>query len=127
MDTIKVRMQISTQSFTSIVLNTFRNEGALAFYKGMELPLLIIPLVNACCFTVYEFSKRTLMSHDGNPMPYWKMYIECYIYIINIYSIICGMLSGSATAMISGPIELVKIRLQAQRTLVLSGPYEVIK
>ena len=35
MDTIKVRMQISTDSFKTILVSTFREEGALAFFKGM--------------------------------------------------------------------------------------------
>jgi solute carrier family 25 carnitine/acylcarnitine transporter 20/29 len=53
--------------------NTYVKEGALAFYKGMEFPLIAVPIINACVFTSYEFWKRILETDDIAPMEYWKV------------------------------------------------------
>lgn len=64
MDTIKVRMQISTANFRTIVKQTWKNEGFLAFFKGMEFPLIAVPAINAVVFTTFEFWKRLLHYHN---------------------------------------------------------------
>lgn len=74
MDTVKVRMQISTNSLFAVIRNTYR-EGPLTFFRGMEFPLLSVPIINACVFTSYEFWRRILQSNDDVPMEYWKVYI----------------------------------------------------
>lgn len=74
MDTVKVRMQVSTSGMLAVIKNTFREEGALAFYKGMEFPLIAVPLINACVFTTYEFCRRNLQKDDNLPMDYWKVF-----------------------------------------------------
>ena len=47
-----------------IVIDTYKNEGILAFYKGMSFPILSVPLINASVFTTYEFWKRFFREPD---------------------------------------------------------------
>ena len=44
----------------SVVASTFRNEGILAFYKGMGPPLVTVPLINSIIFASYEFYKKMI-------------------------------------------------------------------
>lgn len=44
----------------NVVANTFKNEGFLAFYKGISSPLMSTPLVNAIVFGTYSTSKAVI-------------------------------------------------------------------
>ena len=59
-DSIKVRMQKMDGSNTmrDVMRLTYKNEGALAFYKGGSPPLVMFPVINAIVFSSYEFCKR---------------------------------------------------------------------
>jgi hypothetical protein len=48
------------------------NEGFLAFFKGMQFPLIAVPLINSCVFSVYEFWKRLLHTHSDEKFPIFK-------------------------------------------------------
>lgn len=58
MDTLKVRMQMSKDNFFKSIYKIIKNEGMLAFYKGMTFPFLSVPILNAIVFAVYEYSRR---------------------------------------------------------------------
>jgi hypothetical protein len=64
-------MQIACASkkvtMTKVIKDTLKNEGPLAFYKGVGPPLVTVPLVNSIVFASFEFCKRTmgvLPGHD---------------------------------------------------------------
>lgn len=86
--------------------NTYKNEGYLAFYRGMEFPLIAVPILNAVVFTTYEFCRRIITTDDMAPMEYWKMYK-----FIHNFRAICGGSAGFVSAFLSSPIELAKCRL----------------
>lgn len=58
MDTVKVRMQMSDNSMINTIKGIFLKEGFFGYYKGMQFPLLAVPLINSCVFTVYEYCRR---------------------------------------------------------------------
>ena len=41
-----------------VISQTLRNEGFLAFYKGLGSPLLTVPLINSIIFAAYENYKN---------------------------------------------------------------------
>ncbi|CAD8069407.1 unnamed protein product [Paramecium sonneborni] len=103
MDTLKVRMQMSKENFWRSIIKIIKNEGILAFYKGMTFPLLSVPFLNAIVFAVYEYSRRqfTGYNENGKSMSYFQ-------------TAICGGISGSCAAMLACSIDLTKCRLQMQ-------------
>ena len=42
----------------TIISQTVKNEGFLAFYKGIGPPLVTVPLINSIVFASYEFYKN---------------------------------------------------------------------
>jgi hypothetical protein len=48
----------------SLLRDMSKNEGILSLYKGMESPLITIPLVNSIVFGAYEFIKKILKLED---------------------------------------------------------------
>lgn len=42
----------------SVISSTIRNEGMMAFYKGIGPPLVTVPLINSIIFASYEFYKN---------------------------------------------------------------------
>ncbi|KAJ3178121.1 hypothetical protein HDU85_005646 [Gaertneriomyces sp. JEL0708] len=116
LDTIKVRLQSqiggapSVAHGTAAVSSTYykgpvdcavkivKGEGVRGLYKGMVSPLVGVAVVNSLLFGVYGSALRHISgSSDSN----------------DIKSIFfAGCVSGSVNALLSCPMELVKIRLQ---------------
>ena len=57
MQTAKLGSELSMRG---VIASTIRNEGVLAFYKGMGPPLLTVPLINSIIFASYEFYKKLI-------------------------------------------------------------------
>ena len=89
---------------SKIISNTLRNEGMLAFYKGMSAPLISVPLINSIIFASYEFYVRTenllFRSNKQN-----KSQIQFGV------ALRAGMFAGFVNSFILSPIELIKCRL----------------
>lgn len=101
-DTVKTRMQNSHKSLVSVMTSTIRQEGVLAFYKGITSPLASTPLINAVVFSTYEVSKVIIRNNtDLDKMNAMAM---------------AGAVAGFFNAFIAGPVELFKIKLQVQTT-----------
>lgn len=66
MDTLKVRMQMSKDNFFRSIYKIVKNEGVLAFYKGMSFPFLSVPFLNAIVFAVYEYSRRWFTGYNDD-------------------------------------------------------------
>lgn len=44
----------------AVINQTIKNEGFLAFYKGIGPPLITVPLINSIIFASYEFYKNLI-------------------------------------------------------------------
>lgn len=84
----------------------YKNEGVLSFYKGLESPLVTVPIVNALVFGAYEFYKKVNHVADEE-------------YLTFTGGLCAGMFAGFVNCIIIGPIELAKCRLQMQKNIVI--------
>ncbi|CAN8105035.1 unnamed protein product [Discula destructiva] len=106
-DIVKVRLQTSTAPLSALTAATsiYRNEGALAFYKGTLTPLLGIGACVSVQFGGFHAARRFFEERNGAganvPLSYGQYYAA-------------GAFAGVANSVISGPIEHVRIRLQTQ-------------
>ncbi|KAJ1569001.1 hypothetical protein HK405_011152, partial [Cladochytrium tenue] len=83
--------------------HTVRHEGVLGLYKGMASPLVGIAFVNAVLFSSYGWFKALLADPLRPDAP------------LSIPQIaVAGSGAGIINSFVAGPIELFKIRLQAQ-------------
>ena len=48
----------------TVIGQTMKNEGMLAFYKGIGPPLITVPLINSIIFASYEFYKNAIGVRD---------------------------------------------------------------
>ncbi|CCC09675.1 hypothetical protein SMACR_03708 [Sordaria macrospora] len=128
-DIVKVRLQTSTQysSALTAAASIYKNEGALAFYKGTLTPLLGIGACVSIQFGAFHSARRFLeqrrSASDKSFIPGVSnlSYGEYYA---------AGAFAGVANSVISGPIEHVRIRLQAQphgAGRLYSGPLDCVR
>ncbi|KAJ3042284.1 hypothetical protein HDV00_007651 [Rhizophlyctis rosea] len=116
LDTIKVRLQLEgpTARFKGghadkacpldCAIQTVRHEGVLGLYKGMAAPIAGIAFVNAVLFSAYGWLRNVLDPvHGANPA------------LMSLDRIaLAGAGAGAINSFVAGPIELLKIKLQAQ-------------
>jgi len=122
LDTIKVRMQLSRRSrekgvkrkgFIATGGDIIKKETPLGLYKGLGAVLTGIVPKMAIRFTSYEWYKQMLAREDGT--------------VSGAANFTAGLLSGITEAvMVVTPMEVVKIRLQAQHHS-MSDPLDVPK
>ncbi|KAI0475223.1 mitochondrial carrier domain-containing protein [Xylariaceae sp. FL0804] len=108
-DIVKVRLQTTSQYRGALDAATsiYRQEGALAFYKGTLTPLVGIGACVSIQFGAFGFAKRQLEAANaaaGHATPDLS-YAQYYG---------AGAFAGVANSVLSGPIEHVRIRLQTQ-------------
>lgn len=127
-DIVKVRLQTSTSNLTALTAATsiYRNEGALAFYKGTLTPLIGIGACVSVQFGGFHFARRFFEEQNvarhgaaaaGAPLSYAQYYAS-------------GAFAGVANSVISGPIEHVRIRLQTQphgAGKLYNGPLDCVR
>ncbi|KAF9280185.1 mitochondrial carrier domain-containing protein [Linnemannia elongata] len=112
LDTIKVRMQLAKNvarnasgqnlSFLGVGMRIVQRESPLALYKGLGAVTAGIVPKMAIRFTTFQFYKDVMVDKDGKP---WKLN--------NLWA---GLLAGVTEAvLVVTPMDVVKIRLQAQR------------
>lgn len=100
-DTLKTRMQADRLSLSKAYRQIAHKEGLKAFYKGMSTPFGTIPIINSIIFTTYEISKE-YFENEG------KTGLE--------YVALSGAIAGLANSYIIGPVELIKIKMQMQKS-----------
>lgn len=95
-----------------------KKEGPIGFFSGIGPPLVLSAAVNAIIFTCYNYTLKFLTRNNGilgeserKPV-FWQMFVA-------------GSTGGLAQSFITGPGELVKIRLQTNKEIRTS--YGVIK
>ncbi|CAO3589102.1 unnamed protein product [Absidia cylindrospora] len=104
LDTIKVRLQLDHGRFNGAwdcAVQTVKNEGLLALYKGMATPIVGIGAVNALLFAANSQFKKALQDHPGQ--------------VLSIGQIgLAGAGAGIVNSILASPVELLKIKMQAQ-------------
>ncbi|KAI5921926.1 mitochondrial carrier domain-containing protein [Camillea tinctor] len=124
-DIVKVRLQTTTQypSALEAATSIYKHEGALAFYKGTLTPLLGIGACVSVQFGAFGYARRWFESANALSAPsspslsYGQYYAS-------------GAFAGVANSVISGPIEHVRIRLQAQphgAGRLYAGPLDCVR
>lgn len=106
LDTVKVRSQIAPSGAFSgpmqVLTTTVKQEGILALYKGMASPLIGIAAQNAVLFTAFQSAKR-LISPETQRLSTAQVAAA-------------GAIAGGVNSILSSPVEMFKIRMQAQIT-----------
>ncbi|KAI9274317.1 putative mitochondrial ornithine transporter 1 [Phascolomyces articulosus] len=103
-DTIKVRLQLDHTRFNGAwdcALQTIRKEGFFALYKGMASPLVGIGAVNAVLFAANSSIKKAMQAYPGQTLSIGQIAIA-------------GAGAGIVNSALASPVELLKIKLQAQ-------------
>ena len=100
----------TTLNMRGVIANTIRNEGVLAFYKGMGPPLVTVPLINSIIFASYEFYKKLVNVESESEFTF----NQCMQ---------AGMFAGLINSFVLSPIELVKCRLQIQTEANIRNAY----
>jgi len=106
LDTIRVRLQTS-QKFSGALdcaTQTVRNEGALALYKGMAVPLMAQAVYKAVMFGAYNGSQTLLknfLKQPGGTTPVLAVH----------HLFVCGGVAGGVNSFVVTPVELIRNRL----------------
>eukprot|EP01125_Pyxidicula_operculata_P013902 TRINITY_DN4614_c0_g1_i2.p1 TRINITY_DN4614_c0_g1~~TRINITY_DN4614_c0_g1_i2.p1 ORF type:complete len:180 (-),score=18.19 TRINITY_DN4614_c0_g1_i2:35-574(-) len=110
LDVIKVRLQNPTSpaemhgSVFSLMKTMWKNEKLLGFYKGLTPPIVGEGLLNAVFFGTYAFMQRVLQKDPDVPLT-------------TLQGAIAGTVSGLVGAFVVSPYELVKIRIQLDKSV----------
>jgi solute carrier family 25 (mitochondrial carnitine/acylcarnitine transporter), member 20/29 len=123
-DIVKVRLQ-TTQQYTGALdaaTQIYKNEGALAFYKGTLTPLIGIGACVSVQFGGFHYARRAFeaqnTSKNGTPQLSYSQYYAA------------GAFAGIANTILSSPIEHIRIRLQTQphgANRLYSGPIDCVR
>lgn len=106
LDTVKVRMQRTPEAYASMadcVRKTMRGEGVTGLFKGLSPPLVSIAVYQAICFA--SFSAALARVTDAP---------EAEATASSLFA--AGSMSGLATVLVTTPTELIKIRLQLDKS-----------
>jgi len=105
LDTIRVRLQTSNKFAGAMdcAIQTVRNEGGLALYKGMAIPLLAQAVYKAIMFGGYNGSQKVMKK-----LLEWRGK-EPVLSIGHLF--ICGGIAGGMNSFVVTPVELIRNRL----------------
>jgi solute carrier family 25 (mitochondrial carnitine/acylcarnitine transporter), member 20/29 len=114
LDTVRVRLQTSNRyaGMTECMMRTFREEGFRGLYRGATSPLLGGALHNANIFFTYGQSKRFVGLMSGQ-VPGERLSV-CNTFW-------AGALAGLGVCIVETPVDLLKIKLQAQLVAASDG------
>mmetsp|Transcript_167377 Transcript_167377/g.406843 ORF Transcript_167377/g.406843 Transcript_167377/m.406843 type:complete len:309 (-) Transcript_167377:19-945(-) len=111
-DTVKVRMQVDTvgryKGTLDCVRQTAAQEGFSAFYKGTLSPLVGVGACVAIQFGVLESAKRAMVARRQAAGRSTQLSPAEFA--------LAGALAGAGNALVSTPVEHVRIRMQLQTT-----------
>ncbi|KAL5431951.1 hypothetical protein PMIN07_008810 [Paraphaeosphaeria minitans] len=123
-DIVKVRLQTTSQYSGALDAATkiYKNERALAFYKGTLTPLIGIGACVSVQFGGFHYARRAfeagnLEKTGSGDLSYSQYYAA-------------GAFAGIANTVLSSPIEHIRIRLQTQphgAAQLYNGPIDCIK
>jgi hypothetical protein len=117
MDVVKERLQIEGQLKTTeaysgslnALKQIIRHEGIKGLYRAYWMHQLTWAPFNGLYFAVYESTKNYI---SGTEKPSWQA------------RIIGGCLAGTVASLLTSPLDLVKTRLQVQRSNPTIFDYE---
>ena len=124
-DIVKVRLQTTQQYSGALDAATqiYKNEGALAFYKGTLTPLIGIGACVSVQFGGFHFARRQFEARNQQKsggtgqLSYGQYYAS-------------GAFAGITNTVLSSPIEHIRIRLQTQphgAGRLYNGPIDCMK
>ncbi|KAF8513913.1 mitochondrial carrier [Hysterangium stoloniferum] len=128
-DIVKVRMQTAPKGTYSGMVHCatgiLKNEGPLAFYKGTLSPLLGIGVCVSIQFAVLESTKRYFATQNilkGRGGSDGREFTAPQL-------VFAGAFAGVANALVSGPVEHIRIRMQTQPSVnpLYAGPWDAIR
>ncbi|KAM0793611.1 hypothetical protein ACM66B_001044 [Microbotryomycetes sp. NB124-2] len=103
LDLIKTRAQTAPKGAfkgpLDIALQTIKKEGILALYKGISPPLLGVAGVNSLLFASNAWARKLVS-------PYPDLDIKQVV--------VAGSIAGAAQSVLASPVEMFKVRMQAQ-------------
>lgn len=102
-DLVKIRLQTSTTNTTSleVIKKVFKDEGALAFYKGTLAPLVGVGACVSLQFYGFHETKRQLLKYTKqNELNLWP---QTYI---------AGAMAGLVNTPVTSPVEQLRILSQ---------------
>ncbi|KAI8973514.1 mitochondrial carrier domain-containing protein [Mycotypha africana] len=112
-DSIKTRMQTHYySSIMSCVRKTYAEEGTRGFFRGMIPPLVTVSIIKSVSFSVYEETKKNLLSAPKSNFRY-----DTLGSVMTVSSL-SGGVSGAFIALLSCPLELVKIQRQLELVML---------
>jgi solute carrier family 25 carnitine/acylcarnitine transporter 20/29 len=119
-DIVKVRLQTTTQYSSALHAATsiYKNEGALAFYKGTLTPLVGIGACVSIQFGAFHAARRWFEARNSGRDLSYSQYFAA------------GAFAGVSNSVLSGPIEHVRIRLQSQphgAARLYAGPLDCVR
>ena len=116
-----MRLQTTTQYSGALNAATtiYKNEGALAFYKGTLTPLIGIGACVSIQFGAFHAARRWFEGRNGHagPLSYSQYFAA-------------GAFAGVSNSVLSGPIEHIRIRLQSQphgAGKLYNGPLDCVR
>ncbi|KAG0372789.1 hypothetical protein BGX24_012573 [Mortierella sp. AD032] len=99
------------------VRKTYAEERLGGFFRGMIPPLITVSIIKSISFSVYEGSKQQVRSVSetlqGNTIPS----------LIGL-TFISGSVAGTVVAMMSSPLELVKLQRQLEKLMAMHARKE---
>ncbi|KAH7394080.1 mitochondrial carrier domain-containing protein [Phaeosphaeria sp. MPI-PUGE-AT-0046c] len=123
-DIVKVRLQTTQQYSGALDAATqiYKNEGALAFYKGTLTPLIGIGACVSVQFGGFHYARRAFearntANHGSSQLSYSQYYAA-------------GAFAGLSNTALSSPIEHIRIRLQTQphgANRLYKGPIDCVR
>lgn len=121
-DIVKVRLQTSApgqyKSIVDCAGQILKNKGVLGFYSGTLTPLLGVGACVSIQFGVVGAIKRYFENENK---------LKGITQLTNLQLYTAGALAGTANSVVAGPIEHIRIRLQAQQEIVFKGPLDCAK
>lgn len=135
-DIVKVRLQTTTQYSGAIQAATsiYKHEGALAFYKGTLTPLIGIGACVSIQFGAFHSARRWFEArnhHRSNTDNNADSSLSSSNTLSYQQYFAAGAFAGVANAILSTPIEHVRIRLQSQpherSARLYDGPLDCVR
>jgi len=112
-DTLKVRLQTGSYSgAVECVTSVIKEEGILAFYRGLATPLVGSGLEVSTLFFGFRLMEKLLKKPEEREMTLGRVFLS-------------GAGAGLGSTVILTPVELIKCRLQVKNDY--AGPIDCIK
>ncbi|GAA5844924.1 hypothetical protein JCM5353_000717 [Sporobolomyces roseus] len=115
LDTIKTRAQTAARGQfkgpLDIAMQTIKKEGFFALYKGMSSPLIGIAGVNSLLFASNNYARKIVSPFPDLSIP---------------QVMLAGSMAGAVQSVLASPVEMFKVRMQANQSINPKGLRQVV-